>query len=60
MSYPVLFERLEPLIIANGAALWMRQMVLGPTPEFCLHTAAPVDLPPEFASQSFAREPVWP
>lgn len=60
VSYPVLFERLEPQIARTGAALWMRQMVLGPTPEFCLHTAGVIDLPPEYAAASYARESVWP
>lgn len=60
LSYPILFERLAPLIAATEGTLWMRQMVLGPTPEFCLQTAALVALPPEYAAQSFTREPVWP
>lgn len=60
VSYPVLFETLGPLVAASGAALWMRQMVLGPTPEFCLQTAAPIPLPPEYSVRSYTREPVWP
>ncbi len=31
--------------VAGGACLWMRYMVLGPTPEFCLQSAAPLRLP---------------
>lgn len=30
----------------GGAALWGRFMTLGPSPEFCLQTSAPVVLPP--------------
>jgi hypothetical protein len=32
-------------VVAGGACLWMRYMVLGPTPEFCLQSAAPLNLP---------------
>src|SRR5689334_25099586 len=47
--YAELFEELAPLVRESGAALWMRQMVLGPTPEFCLQGIAPAELPPRFA-----------
>lgn len=57
MSYAALDEALAPLVAAG--ALWMRQMVLGPTPEFCLHTAAPVQLPPIFQVQRWPLEAVW-
>lgn len=60
VSYPAFLEALEPLIVRSSAALWIRHMVLGPTPEFCLHTAEPVMLPPEYTATSFARVPVWP
>jgi hypothetical protein len=58
MSYPSLFEALAPLVAAP-AALWMRQMVLGPTPEFCLHSKEPVGLPPGFTGRTLALTPVW-
>jgi hypothetical protein len=45
MSYAACFQQLETLIKQPGAALWQRQMVLGPGPEFCLHTAQPLALP---------------
>lgn len=54
MSYSSLFDALAP--ITRGGALWMRQMVLGPTPEFCLHSMAPVDLPAAFLVQQFPLE----
>ena len=31
--------------VADGAAVWQRQMVLGPAPEFCVLAAAPQALP---------------
>ena len=46
--------------VAKGACLWMRYMVLGPTPEFCLHSFAPVQLPPPFATIALDLRPVWP
>ena len=60
MSYPALLATLEPLIRAEGAALWGRQMTLGPTPEFCLHTRHPVELPASFFPVAVRCRPVWP
>ncbi len=59
MSYPVLFEALAPVLARAPAALWMRQMVLGPTPEFCLHGARPIDLPAGFEWTRLTLEPLW-
>lgn len=44
MKYADFDESLQPLI-ASGCCLWGRRMTLGPTPEFCLHAAAPVKVP---------------
>jgi len=60
MSYAALFAALEPLIRAEGAALWSRQMTLGPAPEFCLHTGYPVELPAAFSPVALRCRPVWP
>ena len=60
MSYAALFAMLEPLIAAEGAALWARQMTLGPTPEFCLHTGRPVELPAALFPVAVRCRPVWP
>jgi hypothetical protein len=60
MSYAALFAALEPLVRAEGAALWGRQMTLGPGPEFCLHTSRPVDLPASFFPVAVRCRPVWP
>lgn len=43
MSYADFYATLD-LVIA-GAALWGRQMTLGPTSEFVIHSATPVQLP---------------
>lgn len=60
MSYAALLATLEPLIRAEAAALWGRQMTLGPTPEFCLHTRHPVELPASFFPVTVRCRPVWP
>jgi hypothetical protein len=44
MAYADFLESLRPLC-RGGVALWGRQMVLGPTPEFCLHASGPIDPP---------------
>lgn len=47
MSYADFDESMQPHIDA-GACLWGRRMTLGPTPEFCLHSAAAI-VPPHAA-----------
>jgi hypothetical protein len=59
MSYATLDGLLAPLLAAGGASLWSRRMTLGPTPEFCLRSAAPVPLPSTLCpTHSFALEPL--
>jgi hypothetical protein len=60
MTYAALHAALEPLVAAEDAALWGRQMVLGPTPEFCLHTARPVTLPGSVVPVPIHCRMVWP
>jgi hypothetical protein len=45
MSYKDFYAALEPL---HGITLWGRQMTLGPTTEFCIHSRNPIELPPGF------------
>jgi hypothetical protein len=44
MTYQLFFESLRP-VCEHGAMLWGRQMVLGPTPEFCLHAPRHIPVP---------------
>lgn len=44
MKYADFDDSLRPLIAA-GCCLWGRRMTLGPTPEFCLHAPAAVNVP---------------
>ena len=60
MTYRDLFAVLEPLTGQVGAALWCRQMTLGPALEFCLHTREPVALPAPVASFAIRCRVVWP
>jgi hypothetical protein len=59
MGYPVLSSLLTPLIEPGRSALWSRRMTLGPTPEFCLQSLAPLELPSGFQVQRLVLEPVW-
>lgn len=43
VSYTDFYETLAPLI--SGGALWQRQMTLGPTTEFLIHSATAIQLP---------------
>jgi hypothetical protein len=48
VSYADFFSTLEPLIKNAQAALWGRQMTLGPTTEFVIHSMNPIQLPESF------------
>ena len=60
MRYGELFAQLSPLVDQVKGALWMRQMVLGPAREFCLHAVAPVSLPAAFSVLPFPLRQAWP
>jgi len=44
-SYGDFYPRFDVALAAPGAALWGRQMTLGPTPEFCLHAESVPEIP---------------
>ena len=48
LSYADFYSIIEPIVIESGAALWGRQMTLGPTTEFVIHSLNPVQLPESF------------
>ena len=60
MTYSALFAQLTPMVEQAHAALWMRQMVLGPAREFCVHTATPVSLPAACDALVIPLRPAWP
>ncbi len=60
MSYAEVDDALEPLVRESGGVLWMRQMVLGPTPELCLQSRERVRLPAGFEPLWVTLRRVWP
>lgn len=60
VSYADFYTTLRPLTGQTGTGLWGRQMVLGPTPEFCLRSPAAVQLPAGLSGLSVALERVVP
>jgi len=45
ISYANFYSTLEPILTEAGGALWQRQMTLGPTTEFLIHSASEIQLP---------------
>jgi hypothetical protein len=60
MRYSELLARLAPVVDQAEGALWMRQMVLGPAREFCLHAAAPVSMPAIYSALVSPLRNAWP
>jgi hypothetical protein len=60
MTYGALVAVLAPLVRDGESVLWMRRMVLGPTPEFCLESVTPMSLPPPLLPLELELEPIWP
>jgi hypothetical protein len=60
VSYKNFFADLQPLTSRPGVALWGRQMTLGPTTEFCIHSQNPIELPPGYNGHSISLERVYP
>lgn len=51
VSYREFYDTLAPLTAEANVALWGRQMTLGPTTEFCLHSQTPIALPPGYTGR---------
>lgn len=60
MRYVELFGLLAAVTQDGRAALWLRQMVLGPGPECCLQSAEAVVLPSPLSPLHISLRPVWP
>jgi hypothetical protein len=60
LSYPDLFSSLAPLVRDEDAALWGRQMTLGPGLEFCVHSSRQVALPAPLAPLAVECRCIWP
>ena len=59
VSYNDFYAAMQPLTSQQGAGLWGRQMTLGPTTEFCLHSSASIELPANYTGQTLPLEVVW-
>ena len=60
LTYAGFDELLEDVVARPGHALWQRQMVLGPAPEFCVVAPATLVLDTSLEPLVIARRPVWP
>jgi hypothetical protein len=51
VTYRDFFDTMSSLTSQSNVALWGRQMTLGPTTEFCLHSQTPIQLPPGYVGR---------
>ena len=54
VTYRDFYEAFTTLAAPSDGALWGRQMTLGPTTEFCLHSQLPIRLPANYAGRQLA------
>jgi hypothetical protein len=59
VSYPDLYSILDAWTSQDGVALWSRQMTLGPTQEFCIHSAKELVLTPDIVVETVALNAIW-
>jgi hypothetical protein len=60
VSYKNFYATLQPLTSQDDTALWGRQMTLGPTTEFCIHSMNPIELPAGYSGLSMPLPLIWP
>jgi hypothetical protein len=60
MTYEHFYTKLEPFASHPQAALWTRQLVLGPSKEFCLHAPKELEIPLKKDILTRDLEQVWP
>ena len=59
VSYTDFYKSLEPLVEHTGSAFWGRQMTLGPTTEFCLHSVDSIELPAGLQGKNYSLDLIW-
>ncbi len=59
-SYGEFYDRIEPWTNAPQTSLWRRQLVLGPTPEFCVLGRPGTEFPADLSPVVVERTPLWP
>ena len=58
VSYHDFFATLGSLTAQPNVALWGRQMTLGPTTEFCVHSQTPIQLPAGYTGRQLPLAPL--
>lgn len=59
VSYKDFYAALRPITSQQGIGLWGRQMTLGPTSEFCIHSPTQIQLPENYTGHNIALELIW-
>lgn len=59
MTYKAFFSLVLPLVSEHKGTLWQRQMVLGPTPEFCWWAPTTPSLPSSISGTILALTLFW-
>jgi hypothetical protein len=59
ISYEMFYDSLSQWTTQPGVGLWGRQMVLGPTSEFCLLSPERIDLPETLNGLTLGLDPIW-
>jgi len=61
MSYEALYKMLQSEVerAAGSGSVWQRQMVLGPAPEFCWHSAQDYRLPEGIECLDIPMKQIW-
>lgn len=60
VRYHEIWKTFGPRVQDGRAAVWMRRMVLGPSPEFCLQAVESVTLPPGYTPHHIPLRTIWP
>ena len=59
VSYNDFFSTLQRITSQPGVGLWGRQMTLGPTTEFCIHSPTQIQLPENYNGQTIPLQLIW-
>jgi hypothetical protein len=59
MTYAALYDLLRPLEEQSAGDLWVRQMTLGPGPEFCFHSSQELAFPEILHALKIPVKQIW-